>query len=79
LRGDVEGLADAPGGGIDGGSVEEEAGTGAAVFPYGQGGLEVASVDERAAIECGIDGAKAQDLGFGAAGCGAECILAPLA
>lgn len=33
----VEGLADAPGGGVDGSGVEKEAGTGAAVVPHGQG------------------------------------------
>ncbi len=66
-------------GGIDGSSVEEEPGTGTAVVPHGQGGLEMAGVDERAGIECGIDGAKTQDLGFGAAGGGAVCIFASLA
>ena len=39
----------------------------------------MAGVDKRAAIECGIDGAEAQDLGFGAAGCGAVSVLATLA
>jgi hypothetical protein len=33
LRGRVEGLADAPGGGIGGGGVEEETSTGLAVIP----------------------------------------------
>ena len=50
-----------------------------AVVPHGQGGLEMARVDQRAGIERGIDGAEAQDLGFGAAGCGAVCVLATLA
>ena len=39
----------------------------------------MAGVDKRAGIECGIDGAEAQDLGFGAAGGGAVCVLATLA
>jgi hypothetical protein len=39
----------------------------------------MASVDEWAAVECGIGGAKTQDLGFAGAGGGAECILASLA
>ena len=60
-RSDVEGLDDAPSGGIDGSGVEEEASTGGAVIPHGQGGLEMADVDQRAGIECGIDGAEAQD------------------
>jgi hypothetical protein len=46
-RSRVEGLDDAPSGGIDGRGVEEEAGTGRAVVPHGEGGLEMASVDER--------------------------------
>ena len=78
-RSDVEGLDDAPSGGIDGSGVEEEAGTGTAVVPHGQGGVKMASVDEGAAIECGVDGAKAQDLSFGAARGGTECILATVA
>ena len=40
FRGDIESVADAPGGGIDGCGVEEEAGAGATVVQYGQGGLE---------------------------------------
>jgi hypothetical protein len=46
FRGSVEGLADALGGRIDGRGVEEEAGTGQAVVPNGQGGLEMAGFDE---------------------------------
>jgi hypothetical protein len=43
------------------------ASTAGAVVPHRQGGREVAGVDQRAGIECGIDGTEAQDLGFGAA------------
>jgi hypothetical protein len=71
FRGSVEGLADALGGGIDWRDVEEEAGAGQAVVPYGQGGLEMAGFDEGAAIEGGVDGAETQDLRFCAAGGGA--------
>ncbi len=59
--------------------VEEKASAGAAVVPYSQGGLEVAGIDERGAIQGRVDGAQAKDLGFGAAGGGAECVLATLA
>ena len=68
FRGGVEGFADAPGGGIDGGDVEEETGAGLAVIPHGQGGVEMGGVDDGAAIEGGVDGAEAENLGFGAAG-----------
>jgi hypothetical protein len=51
FRGDVEGLADATGRGLGGGGVEEEADGGETVVPYGQGGLEMAGLDERAATD----------------------------
>jgi hypothetical protein len=54
--GTSKGVADAPGGGIDGHGIKEETGTGGAVVPHRQGGLEMARVDKRAAIERGIDG-----------------------
>ena len=79
FRCSVEGLADAPGGGIDGSGVEEETGTRLAVVPYGQGGVEMAGFDEGAAIEGGVDGAEAQNLSFGAAGGGAVYVWAALA
>ena len=79
LRGDVEGLADALGGGIDGRGVEEEAGTGSTVVPYGQGGLEMADFDGGAAIQGGVDGTEAQNLSFGTAGGGTVCVRAALA
>ncbi len=50
-----------------GSGVEEEAGAGLAVIPYRQGGLEMGGFDEGAAIESGVDGTEAQNLGFGAA------------
>ena len=37
------------------------------VIPYRQGGLEMGEFDAGAAIESGVDGAEAQNLGFGAA------------
>ena len=76
---DVKRLADALRGGVDGGGVEEKASTDAAVIPYRQGGPEVAGIDERGAIKGRVDGAQAKDLGFGAAGGGAKCVLATLA
>ncbi len=75
----IEGLADAACGGIAGSSVEEQARTVAAVVPHSQCGLEMAGVDHRTAVERGVDGAEAQDLSFGAAGGGAEGVLASLA
>ena len=39
----------------------------------------MAGIDEGAAIKGGVDSAEAEDLGFGAAGGGAECVLATLA
>ncbi len=63
-------LADAAGDGIDGRAVEEKTSTGLAVVPYSECGLEMADLDERAAVERGVDGAEAKDLGFGAAGGG---------
>ena len=66
-----EGLADAPGSRIYGSDVEKEVCAGLTVVPYGQGGVEMTGFDEGAAIEGGVDGAEAQDLGFGAAGGGA--------
>ena len=68
FRSGVEGFADAPGGGIDGGNVEEEAGAGLAVVPHGQGGVEMGGFHDGAAIEGGVNGAEAENLGFGAAG-----------
>jgi hypothetical protein len=51
--GDVKGLADVPGGGINGGGVEEEAGASATVIPYRQGGVEAAGTYAWAAIKGG--------------------------
>ena len=51
FRGDVKGLADAAGRGVDGCGVEEETSAGETVVPYGQGGIEMAGIDERAAIK----------------------------
>jgi hypothetical protein len=64
------GLADAADDGIDGRAVEEKTSTGLAVVPHGECGLEMADLDERAAVERGVDGAETEDLGFGAAGGG---------
>jgi len=79
VRAEVKGLADAPGGGIDGCGVEEEAGAGETVIPYRQGGLDVAGIYEGVAIKGGIDGAEAEDLSFGAAGGGTVGVPATLA
>ena len=54
-----------------GSGVEEEVGAGLTVIPYGQGGLEMDGFDAGAAIESGVDGAEAQNLGFGPTGGGA--------
>ena len=69
--GAVNGFADTVGDGISGGPAEEEGGAGVAVIPYGEGSLEVRQGDDRGAIEGCVDGAEAQDLGFGAASGGA--------
>ena len=45
----VKGLADTASGWIDGCSVEEEAGTGAAVVPHGQSSLKMAGLDHHGA------------------------------
>ncbi len=50
-----------------------------AVVPHGQGGVEMGDFDLGAAIEGGVEGAEAEDLGFGAAGGGAVGVLAALA
>ena len=70
LRVHIKSLGDAAGRGVDGSRVEEETGAGAAVIPYSQGGIEMAKFDHRAAVESGIEGTEAQDLGFGTAGGG---------
>ena len=67
----VESLTDALSRGIDGRDVEEEAGAGQAVIPDGQGGVEMAGLDDGAGIEGRVEGAEAQDLGLSAAGGGA--------
>jgi hypothetical protein len=79
LRVRVERLADASGCGICGSRIEEETGAGAAVVPHSQGGMEMAGFDHRAAVESGVDGAEAQDLGFGTAGSGPVYIRAAVA
>ena len=67
-----DGGLDAIGGEVSGGGAEEQRGTGAAVVPYGESGLEVGQGDKGAAIERSVDGAETQDLGFGAVGSGSE-------
>ena len=54
LGAQVKGLADAASSGIDGCGVKEEACTGAAVVPHGQGGLKMTGFDLQAAIEVRI-------------------------
>jgi hypothetical protein len=66
----IEGAVDGGGDLVFGGRVEEEAGGGGAVIPYGEGGFEVELLDDGAAVERGVEGAEAEDLGFGAAGGG---------
>jgi len=68
----VEGIFDAVSSVVSGGGAEEEWGAGGAVIPYGERRLEMRQGDDGAAIEGSIDGAEAQDLGFGAAGGGAS-------
>ncbi len=67
----VESLFDAVNDVVSGGSAEEEWGACRAVLPYGKCSLEMGERDHGAAIEGSIDGAEAQDLGFGPAGGGA--------
>ena len=55
----VECLADALSRGIYGGGVEEQPGTGQAVVPYGQSGMEMAGLDDGAAIKGGVNGTEA--------------------
>jgi len=64
---------------VDGSGVEEETGAGLTIFPYGQGCLEMGGFDEGAAIECGVDGTEAENLGFGTAGGGSVQAGAALA
>src|ERR1700752_1306774 len=78
LGADIQRLADALSGGVDGSGVEENASTGATVIPYSEGGLEVAGIDETGAIQGRVNSTQAKDLGFSAAGGGAICVLAPL-
>jgi hypothetical protein len=75
----VEGFADAPGSGVDGSGVEEEACTGLAVIPDGHCGVEMGGFDEGAAIEGSVDGAEAENLRFGTAGGGAVHVRTALA
>jgi hypothetical protein len=79
LRVHIKSLADAAGRGVDGSRVEEETGAGAAVIPYSQGGMEMAKFDHRTAVESGIEGTEAQDLGLGTAGGGSVYIGAAMA
>ena len=69
--GGLDGFADTVGDGVPGGHAEEVGGTGVAVIPHGEGSLEMGQADDGGGVESGVDGAEAQDLGFGAAGGGA--------
>jgi hypothetical protein len=71
LRGLLESLANAFGDRVTGGVAEEEGGAGGTVIPYGQSGLEMRHTDGGGGVEGSVDGAEAEDLGFGAAGGGA--------
>jgi hypothetical protein len=71
LRGLLESLANAVGDRVTGGVAEEEGGAGGTVIPYGQSGLEMRHTDGGGGVEGSVDGAEAEDLGFGAAGGGA--------
>ena len=67
----VDGFEDTVGGVVAGGCAEEEGGACGAVVPHGEGSLEVRQPDDGAAVENSIDGAEAQNLGFGPTGGGA--------
>ena len=67
----VDGFEDTVGGVVAGGCAEEEGGACRAVVPHGEGSLKVRQSDDGAAVENGVNGAKAQNLGFGPAGGGA--------
>jgi hypothetical protein len=68
VGGGVEGLTDTVGSGVTGAGAEEEGGTRRAVLPYFEGGVEMGRLDDGTAVESCVDGAEAQNLGFGAAG-----------
>jgi len=68
----LDGKLDAIGGEVTGRGAEEFRGTGGAILPYGEGGLEMGHGDEGTAIEGGVDGTEPEDLGFGPAGSGSE-------
>lgn len=72
FRGFIEGPSDAIQNGVAGGGVKDQRGASGAVVPDGERSLEMRQFDDRAAVESSVDGTQAKDLGFGAAGRGAE-------
>jgi hypothetical protein len=70
VSGRVDGFEYAVGGGVAGGSAEEEGGACGAIVPHGEGGLQVRQPDDGAAVEKSVYGAEAQNLGFGPTGGG---------
>ena len=54
-------------------------GAGLTVVPHGQGGVEMGGFDLPTAIKGGVEGAEAENLGFGAAGGGAAGVRMALA
>ena len=71
IGGRVDGFEDTVDGVVAGGCAEEEGGACGAVVPYGEGSLEVSQPDDGSAVENSVDGAEAQNLGFGTTGGGA--------
>jgi hypothetical protein len=71
IGGRVDGFEDTVGGVVTGGCAEKEGGACGAVVPYGEGSLEVSQPDDGSAVENSVDGAEAQNLGFGPTGGGA--------
>src|SRR5579863_3478315 len=66
-----DGFADTVGDGIACGQAEKQGGTGVAIVPYGEGGLEMRQADDGGGVEGRVNGAETQDLGLGTTGGGA--------
>ena len=73
VGGSIDCFEDTVGGVVAGGCAEEEGGACGAIVPYGEGSLKVRQPDYRAAVEDRVNGAEAQNLGFGpTGGCAVE-------
>lgn len=70
VRGGFSSFADAVGDDVSGGEAEEVGRGLVAVFPDGQGRVEVVGRDDVGAVEGGVESAEAEDLGFSATGGG---------